>query len=545
MRIDRLWIKKYKNLRDITVDFDERQWVTVLIGWNGTGKSNVLEALTIIFRDLIFTAAKQKSGFRPPFTYRIHYECSGHRLCVHGDSRKTGTNSIRARRLENSHDTWSFDSSDLKRGKPVSPSELTQPQSELVPRFVFGYYSGQSPRLFETFWDYVEDFDKQLRGGRDPGLKRLFYARPEHSNYVLLAFILQQEEQVVNSFLIDELGLDPGSGIDSVLFVMNEPPWKSKSGNSRFWNARGVVSEFLDRLYAVSLAPIRIRHKVQATLWNQKEREFLYLYLKDLACLRELARGKEPRAFFRDLESTHVSELIAEVRIRVRLKKNDGSVTFKDLSEGEQQLLTVLGLLRFTRESESLILLDEPDTHLNPRWASDYIQYLKKFVNNGDETHRSHIVLTTHNPLAIAELEKSQVQILHHRPESRIVSASHPAVDPKGMGYAGIVTSDMFGLGSSLDKSTNDDLLELHRLASQKSLDEADRTRMKEIRTRLEALDFNFGSRDRFETEFLRARFDLAKDTVADGPILTAENKRRALEALVKALLESASNQSR
>ncbi|TOM44863.1 hypothetical protein CGH75_27395, partial [Vibrio parahaemolyticus] len=73
---------------------------------------------------------------------------------------------------------------------------------------------------------------------------------------------------------------------------------------------------------------------------------------------------KLPSEFFQDLESTYVSELISEVRIRVKLKKNDGSVTFRELSEGEQQLLTVLGLLRFTAEDESLFLLDEPDTHL-------------------------------------------------------------------------------------------------------------------------------------------------------------------------------------
>ncbi|MBT2916817.1 AAA family ATPase, partial [Vibrio anguillarum] len=88
-----------------------------------------------------------------------------------------------------------------------------------------------------------------------------------------------------------------------------------------------------------------------------------------------------------------------EVRIRVKLKKNDGSVTFRELSEGEQQLLTVLGLLRFTAEEESLFLLDEPDTHLNPKWSVDYIDYLNKFVNSGSKgENNSHIVLTTHNP---------------------------------------------------------------------------------------------------------------------------------------------------
>ena len=53
MRIDWLWLEEYKNLKDLTINFDEEHLITVLIGRNGTGKSNVLEALTVIFRDLL------------------------------------------------------------------------------------------------------------------------------------------------------------------------------------------------------------------------------------------------------------------------------------------------------------------------------------------------------------------------------------------------------------------------------------------------------------------------------------------------------------
>ena len=52
MRIDRLTIGNFKNLRELTIDFDEEYPTTVILGRNGTGKSNLLEALIIIFRDL-------------------------------------------------------------------------------------------------------------------------------------------------------------------------------------------------------------------------------------------------------------------------------------------------------------------------------------------------------------------------------------------------------------------------------------------------------------------------------------------------------------
>ena len=302
-----------------------------------------------------------------------------------------------------------------------------------------------------------------------------------------------------------------------------------------------MVRAFLSRLYDIALAPVDISRRVSTSIWNKKTLRFKYLYVKDIAALRRLVGNQAPAQFFRDLESTYVSELIEEVRIRVRLKKNDGSVTFRELSEGEQQLLTVLGLLRFTAEDESLFLLDEPDTHLNPRWCVDYLNYLKSFVGqNSEGQDNSHIVLTTHNPLAIAELVKEQVQILYREAGSRTVRAENPAVDPKGMGFAGIVTSDMFGLGSSLDKATNDDLLALHQLSTQQQpLSEADLTKLVDIRRRLEGLDFNFASRDRLEQEYLRARFDLAADSAIDGAVVTPENKQKALDALVKSLLRS------
>jgi recombinational DNA repair ATPase RecF len=52
MRIDRLKVRGFKNLEDVDIDFDQDSLETVLIGQNGSGKSNVIEALATIFRDL-------------------------------------------------------------------------------------------------------------------------------------------------------------------------------------------------------------------------------------------------------------------------------------------------------------------------------------------------------------------------------------------------------------------------------------------------------------------------------------------------------------
>lgn len=556
MRLDKLTIgsvkdsptHKFKNLKNVTIDFDQDHWVTVVIGWNGTGKSNVLEALAIIFRDLI--AKKRISEFAFQLAYHMGSGEKLRHIYIDADpDREKDPFTVHIAteaEVQNERNSLTFiegeDVAPAMRGKEIKFTDFLNADSEYLPRYVFSYYSGESPRMYEVFRPYLESYDSKLRNGEDPGLKRLFYAMPVHSQFVLLAFLIQQSD-VVRTFLDDHLGLDPDEGIESVLFVLRQPPWKSKAtdGDPRFWNARGVVRDFLSRLYDIALAPIEVSRRVSTSIWNKTALQFKYLYIKDISALRRLVGDQAPAQFFRDLESTYVSELIEEVRIRVRLKKNDGSVTFRELSEGEQQLLTVLGLLRFTAEEESLFLLDEPDTHLNPRWCVDYLNYLKSFVGkNSQGDDNSHIILTTHNPLAIAELVKEQVQILYREARSRTVRAENPAVDPKGMGFAGIVTSDMFGLGSSLDKATNDDLLMLHQLSTQQQpLNEAERSKLVGIRQRLEGLDFNFASRDRLEQEYLRARFDLASDGIVDGAVVTPENKQQALDVLVQSLLRS------
>lgn len=527
MRLDKLTIgsakdsttHQFKNLKNVTIDFDQNHWVTVVIGWNGTGKSNVLEALAIIFRDLI--AKKRAPAFAFQLAYRMGSGDTTRHIHIDADPDRNKDAFI----IHVATDAPSRDEGTLipliegdapgsaSRGDAIKLNAFLAEDGMHLPRYVFSYYSGESSRMREVFRPYLESYDSKLRKGKDPGLKRLFYAMPVHSQFVLLAFLIQQSD-VVRAFLDDHLGLDPEEGIESVLFVLRQPPWKSKAvdGDPRFWNARGVVRDFLSRLYDIALAPIAIERQVPTSLWNKTKLQFKYLFVKDIAALRRLVGNQTPAQFFRDLESTYVSELIEDVRIRVRLKKNDGSVTFRELSEGEQQLLTVLGLLRFTAEDESLFLLDEPDTHLNPRWSVDYIAYLKQFIASGTrQEETSHILLTTHNPLAIAELDRGQVQILrmckqddHHQ-----IVACYPEMSPRGMGYAAIVTSDMFGIASSLDQSTQV-LLETQRaFAAKEKLTAGEQLELDSINAQLDRLGFRFFHPDDEYSRYLRLRNDL------------------------------------
>ncbi|MEB2647330.1 AAA family ATPase [Pseudomonas canadensis] len=509
---------QFKNLKNVTIDFDKDHWVTVVIGWNGTGKSNVMEALAIIFRDLI--AKKRTPVFAFQLSYRMGSGDNLYHIQINADPdreknafliRVADAQQIKQSELIRSLLEFEDDADAPPLGDPIKLTAFLNADVKYLPRYIFSYYSGESPRMYEVFRSYLESYDSKLRKGEEPGLKRLFYAMPVHSHFVLLAFLIQRSD-VVREFLYDHLGLDPDEGIESVLFVLRQPPWKSSAsdGDPRFWNARGVVRDFLSRLYDIALAPIDINRQVSTSIWNKKKLQFKYLYVKDIAALQRLVGDQAPAQFFRDLESTHVSELIEEVRIRVRLKKNDGGVTFRELSEGEQQLLTVLGLLRFTAEDESLFLLDEPDTHLNPRWSVDYISYLKKFIAHGSrQEETSHVLLTTHNPLAIAELDKEQVQILTRVDRSNNTVATQPVFNPRGMGFAGLLTSDLFQLSSSLDRVTQEALEVDAILSRRENLTESETKELDRARKVLQEGEFRHAFIDPLMEEYSRARSEL------------------------------------
>lgn len=439
MRIDKVYIEDYKNLKKFQIDFDENEMKIVLLGQNAAGKSNFLEALILIFKFLDLSTESKR--LTPQFDYSIAYSIGGNKIEV---TVQKGAYSI----LVNTEKIKSFKSFFCTKGK-----ELYQP------KYVFTYYSGLSNKLKEHFWGHQYNFYKKITSDdfKDEeldSLRKLFYVQLVHSYFVLLAYFTHEEEDCIR-FLDEVLNIQD---IESILFVLKMPDWaKNRIKNNPddiFWTAKGLVRPFLDKLWDLSLAPIYHHKKVQVDFDDYDPQDQLYLFLKGKEKLKELASTyTDNTALFKALESTYISKLISEVRIKVKKRDVDGSITFKELSEGEQQLLTVLGLLKFTKDENSLILLDEPDTHLNPIWKWRYLEFLEDVVKRPESTQ---IIINTHDPLVIGSLKKEQIRIF--KQSTNNVITLEPEKDPKGMGVAGILISDLFGLPTILDKETQSKL---------------------------------------------------------------------------------------
>ncbi|POR20943.1 hypothetical protein BWK58_13225 [Flavobacterium columnare] len=449
MRIDNVYIENFKNLKQFNIDLDENELNTVLLGQNATGKSNFIESLVLIFKYL--DLSKNSSIKYPDFDYKIKYKC----------------------RDKNIEIVCSKNNETNKQGYEITVDKKKQTyksffdkKDDYLPKYVFTYYSGISNKLKSHFDENQRNFytkakAKGVTKEDVEDFRRMFYVQLVHSYFVLLAFYTFEEDKTKN-FLSQYLNIE---NLESVLFKFQKPEWQTKPKSSFkemfMWGSEGLVREFLDKLWEISLAPINVTEVRKESFRDSsgKKKEYLYLFVPDKEKLQELNKFYHTNTeLFKALESTYISDLIDEVKVKVKKKNVDNEITFKELSEGEQQLLTVLGLLKFTKDKETLVLLDEPDTHLNPLWKWHYLDLLNNIYKSDSETGKedetTQIIINTHDPLVIGGLRKEQIRVFKRNPDNGNVTAEKPEKDAKGMGVAGILTSPLFGLPTILDKET-------------------------------------------------------------------------------------------
>lgn len=115
----------------------------------------------------------------------------------------------------------------------------------------------------------------------------------------------------------------------------------------------------------------------------------------------------------------------------------------KELSDGEHQLLHSLGLCLLFRETNSLFLLDEPETHFNPDWRANFISRVRQCLSDQGE-FTQEMLITTHTPFLISDSKPDKVLVFAKGKASGKVSISHPPYNTLGASINKI-THETFG----------------------------------------------------------------------------------------------------
>jgi predicted ATPase len=560
MQLRYLAIPHFRNLRDVEMSFaielshssstgkteeSKRIRSHALIGQNGTGKSNLIEALISLFRDIDLD---REAAFDYTFEYEIRRNIIRIKANIAEQKRPF---------------VW-------VNGNSESQGFLLK-NRELLPSHIFAYYSGRNERIEQLFQEHqrrfnlrqeitadevlpehlLENFtasdadiraiedakrrrESRLKQAGDDRLRRLFYCRGGHSQLVLLACLLSDDP--VFKKVLDNLHIE---SLESALFVLKEPHRlrekrrngkfdenELNEGDPRFWYARGnVVSEFLDKLWQVSWAPIEQEATKQIDFRGRTEKQKqLYLFVPDKHKLKELGElVGSPDSFFRYAEGAYIGDLIDEVRITVKKRdEHGGKVSFTQLSEGELQMLTVLGLMRITREDQCLFLLDEPDTHLNPIWKLRYFDDIEGVLTTEKDSKpqsESQILITTHDPMMVGSLKKEQVHIIKNNGDKTLVE--QPDEHPQGMGVTGLLKSELFGLTSTLDVETERRLYRRNELFAKENKTSKENDELTRLSQELADLGFSMAEfKDPIYAMFVRK---MAQHRKFNKPSLTAD----------------------
>ena len=139
---------------------------------------------------------------------------------------------------------------------------------------------------------------------------------------------------------------------------------------------------------------------------------------------------------------------------RVFAKTNGVTVPLPELSDGFRSVIALATDMmqhlatyyESMRTAEGLVLLDEVEVHLHPRWRMEVISQLRTIFP------KVRFLTTTHDPLCLQQTEDGEVVVMRRGPD-RGVYAEVTSV-PKGLRADQLLTGDWFGLGTTVDSDT-------------------------------------------------------------------------------------------
>ncbi|KAF2518829.1 restriction system-associated AAA family ATPase [Flavobacterium salilacus subsp. salilacus] len=437
------FIVDFHNLESRVADLETFQ-PFCFAGLNGSGKSNVLEALASIFYHLEFCVAK----FRPqsfdkyfkrhictPNSFQLEYLIGKHddkpyilpnfyRVVI------SKTNDKQKKEVDNEPkmfiQEYPFQAKNELKEISLVPSKNNNEAAEgkiYLPDLVVGYSSGENEILSLPFIkNRLVNFDKY----REDYKGRILFNEPETSliyidesmsQAVLLAALIFEDDETLKP-LKKELGI---VGLQS--FTMNLNNQGLAMVDKEVITSKPILEHIRARLEDL---------KKCATSYYEEQSDMIDGFFGPFSVLsldffvdditkkvfkKHFKTSFELFRFFQvlyELNSNIVSDSIKEdvynskgfytdgklpipapqdtvfhfLDYRI-LKKVKGyeeplPLLLREFSDGEHQFLHTIGICLMMKERRSLLLLDEPETHFNPSWRAKFIKILNDSITAGN-----------------------------------------------------------------------------------------------------------------------------------------------------------------
>lgn len=350
MRLKKLYISKYKNLNELIIDFESGLGLSMLIGNNGSGKSNVLEVLSAIFFDahrksrLFFSKAEDK--------YCIEYIIDDKSAIIERRSNKR---------------YFRYDNKLLSQNKFIRDGRL--------PNNVISVYSGEEDRLWTSFYEpYYRAYINRTKSNLPQERMKLMFVNKYYWNIALLILLLSANE-TLKPFIENELHIN---SIENIEFDFN-------------LNKLEVYENALLKTFVTVLS----RNGARSV-------EYTYNSLKEAEMISQLPDSEKFNLFVQAF-MPKADKIITDIKIHI-----NNCLTTEALSEGEKKLILVKAVLELLADERTLILFDEPDAHIHEGRKRALYEMLIEYVS-----FNRQIVMTTHSPTMAQIADSCQLIMLN------------------------------------------------------------------------------------------------------------------------------------
>ncbi|AZA89842.1 Predicted ATP-binding protein involved in virulence [Chryseobacterium nakagawai] len=373
-------IGEYKNLKDFKLDFDGSSFIDVFVGKNGTGKSNLFEAIIEIFRHLFV------SDYEINFDYKIVYELNKEDINISWEAGKL-----------------------LRNG-----NELKSIPKNNLPDNIIIYYSGHNDKVSDLVTQYEQEFKKKVKGANVDDIREFIGIGKEYKSLLLAILLLQNDHNNAKKYIKQKLGISQVS--HEVKIVLKRPDYAIDNegfdvdpfdNSTAFWKAEGVVGEFLKKIDTVKKGAQlpETRDRQEGYFRNTKNQDEYLLYY-DIADMQSKFLENSSLDLFRSFDNLKTIEMLKELSIVVTLE-NGTVANINNFSDGQFQTVYIYSIVELFKDKNCLTLLDEPDAFLHPEWQFDFLKQVLEI--NEKKLERNHVLLSSHSAITLLQSEERKV----------------------------------------------------------------------------------------------------------------------------------------
>lgn len=321
MKLLSLHIDKYKNLTG-DYDFTTQDGYIALIGENGSGKSNLLEAISLIFGKLYKISNIEDIG-----KFRIRYEIDD---------------------TEYSYGNIDGDGNDVElEANPRLPSSI------------ISCYSGEDMRLWHMVYEnyYMQYFKKALRDKTFS--PKLMYINKYCWKIAFIALLCSDKDEVKN-FLKDCCHYNDITDV-SIKFAV-DPTKRAMFVDHLACRWYDTISQNVDENGEINANIFASTDMTTYGATSQYAPNYVFQFLYLLSLPKKDTAKKQT-----------VDKLINDITINVN------GVNFDGLSEGEKKMILIECITQILGDKNSLVLLDEPDAHIHIARKKDLLEAIETF----------------------------------------------------------------------------------------------------------------------------------------------------------------------